>query len=465
MSEAYTTMDLNPEWKYDPYPYQEFPFAEWHEGKKRFILVWPRRAGKDLTAINFMVARALERVGTYFYFLPTHKQAKRIIWDGMTDDGTRFRDYIPNEIISGDPNESELQIALVNGSIIQLVGIDTFDTSALGTNCVGAVLSEYSVQKPSGWDYIRPILAKNGGWAMFIYTPRGHNHGYELYDRNKDNPDWAVSKLTADDIVDQNGIRLIPASMIEAERRSGMPEEKIQQEFYTSFAGIQQGSFFADQCIDCENEDRIGSYPYDPDFPVHTVSDLGVGLKFVTWFFQVKQGRAFWIDYEPLESGGIPEFIKLLRDKKYRYGKHFAPFDIKSTETGTGQTRVETARRLGLYFIALPKLPVADRIDAGRRIFPVSYFNKGPVSHRLPEKSGWSSLLNYRREYNEDTKEYSDKEFHDWSSHGGSAFTYGAIAIRRFLGSMKGADQAQLDFDELEDPKATAETEFDEMEE
>lgn len=464
MSETITEMDLNPEWKYDPYPYQEGLFQAWYEGIKRFILVWPRRAGKDLTAINFTVARALERVGTYFYFLPTHKQAKRIIWDGMTDDGTRFMDYIPKELIAGDPNESELQIPLVNGSIIQLVGIDTFDTSALGTNCIGAVLSEYSVQKPSGWDYIRPILAKNGGWMLAIYTPRGHNHGYELYDRNKDNPEWYVSKLTIDDLLDKKGHRLYPDSMIEGERRSGMPEEKIQQEFYTSFAGIQIGSFFADQCVACEDEGRIGYFPYDPDYPVHTVSDLGVGLNFVTWFLQVRNGNVYWIDFEPLDSGGIPEFITLLKTKKYRYGKHFAPFDVKATETGTGQTRIETARRLGLHFIKLPKLPVADRIDAGRRIFPVSFFNKGEVTHALPVRSGWSALLNYRRIYDEDKKEYTTDEYHDWSSHGGSAFTYGAVAIRRYLGKSAGGNQAEVDFDELEDPKSVADTEFDEME-
>jgi len=329
---------------------------------------------------------------------------------------------------------------------------------------VGAILSEYSVQKAAGWDYIRPILAKNGGWAMFIYTPRGHNHGYELYDRNKDNPDWAVSKLTAEDILDWNGVRLIPDSMIEAERRSGMPEEKIQQEFYTSFAGVQIGSYFADQCIACEEEDRYGIYPYDPDFPVHTVSDLGTGLKFVTWFFQLKNGRPFWIDYEPLESGGIPEFAKLLRDKKYRYGKHFAPFDIKSTEIGTGQTRIETARRLGVHFIQLKKLGVADRVDAGRRIFPISFFHKPAVTHRIPEHSGWGALLGYRREYDEDKKEYSDNEFHDWASHGGSAFTYGAIAIRRYLNSTSAGDQAQIDFDEMHDAPTVADMDFNVME-
>lgn len=447
--------DIEVKFKFEPYPYQLFPFKAYANGKKRIILVWPRRAGKDLTAVNFTIVRALERVGTYFYFLPTHRQAKRIIWDGMDDEGNKFLSYVPPELIA-DKNESELQITLVNGSIIQLIGADTIDTSAVGTNCVGAIFSEFSIQKPHGWDYVRPILSKNNGWALFIYTPRGHNHGYRLYDTNKDNPNWACSKLVSADIVDRDGIRLIPDSKIDEERRSGMAEEKVQQEYNTSFSGIQQGSFFADQCSEAEVEQRYGIVPYNKDYRVHTASDLGKGLNFATWFFQVHDGKNYFIDYMVLDSGAIPEFIQKLKQKPYIYGQHFAPFDAAITELGTGVTRIESARRLGLHFTKLPKLPVPDRIDAARRIFGHSFFNKATVTHATPMKSGWSALLNYRREFDEDKQEYSESEVHDWASHGGSAFTYAAVALRRLLHSSFGAGQAQTEFDEHEDIKSTS---------
>lgn len=451
------------EFKFNPYPYQHFPFTVYQNGVKRIILVWPRRAGKDLTAVNFTLVRALERVGTYFYFLPTHRQAKRIIWDGMDDEGNKFLSYIPPELIA-DKNESELQITLVNDSIIQLIGADTIDTSAVGTNCIGAVFSEYSIQKQAGWDYVRPILRKNGGWALFIYTPRGHNHGYELYDLNKTNPEWGVNKLVAADIVDQHGVRLITDQMIEAERLSGMADEKIEQEFNTSFSGIQQGSFFADQCIEAETSQRYGMYPYDVDFRVHTVSDLGVGLNFATWCFQIVRGKCHWIDYFVLDKGGIPEFVQELRNRKYVYGDHFAPHDVKTTDVSTGQTRIQAAARLGVHFRRIPRLPVADRIEAGRRIFPVSCFHKQGVTNKVSVKSGWGALLNYRRLYDEDKKEYSNDEVHDWASHGGSAFTYGALAIRRLMNANLGGGQAEVAFDEHEDAPATdAEVDFDEF--
>ena len=452
--------DITPQFKFNPYPYQRYPFTSYAEGKRRIILVWPRRAGKDLTAVSFVTIRALERVGTYFYFLPTHKQAKRIIWDGMDDDGTPFLSYIPDELIE-DKNESELQIKYVNGSILQLVGADTIDTSAIGTNCVGGVFSEYSVQDPSGWDYVRPILRRNKGWALFLYTPRGHNWGYELYSINKNNPEWAVNKLVAADLLGHNGEELCPQSYIDAEIRSGMAPEKAEQEFNTSFSGIQQGSFFADQCIATEKEGRFGMFPYNPKFPVYTVSDLGKGLKFVTWFFQVLPGTVNWFHYHALESGAIPEFIRMVKSKPFVYGGHYAPFDINITDIGTGVTRIETARKLGLHFRALPKpKTIADRIDVGRKVFPISTF------HACPEvEEGWKALLNYRREYDEVKKEYDDVEVHDWASHGGSAFTYGCLASQKLGVTQTKSGQATVDFDEFEDQRAqNTESDFDELE-
>lgn len=440
-----STMVIAPEFRFNPYPYQRIPFKALAQGVKRIILVWPRRTGKDLTLLNLAVIRSQIVVGTYFYFFPTHKQAKRVIWDGMTDppDSFPFLSYIPNELIA-DLNEAELQIKLLNGSIIQLLGADSIDTSAVGTNCVGAIFSEYAIQHPNGWNYVRPILARNNGWAAFAYTPRGHNHGWDLFDRNRDNPEWSVSLLNAYTCLDHDGNRVITEAMVQKERDAGMPEEMLQQEFFCSFSGIQTGTYFADQLVQAENDDRIGNFKWNSDVPVHTVSDLGKALKFVTWFFQVYNDKVYWIDYNALESGAIPEFGSMLKTKPYTYGKHFAPFDIKATEIGTGQTRIESARKIGIYFKPVPKLAVADRVEAGRRVMPISYFHKPAVGE------GIKTLLNYRREYDEMKKEYSDVEVHDWASHGGSAYTYGCVAIRQLLNSVKIAEIADTDFDEFE---------------
>ncbi len=142
-------------------PLIEFMLA----GGKRAFAMWHRRAGKDFTMFNLMVRLAVERVGIYYYFLPTYSQGKKIIWDGMTNDGLRFVDCIPKEFVES-MNSQELKITLKNGSLIQIIGTDRFD-SVRGTNPVGCVFSEYAFQDPRAFAVVSPILRANGGWAIF----------------------------------------------------------------------------------------------------------------------------------------------------------------------------------------------------------------------------------------------------------------------------------------------------------
>ena len=141
-------------------------------------------SGKDKTCFNFIIKKAVERVGTYFYFLPSYTQAKKVIWDNIDSDGLRMLDHIPKEIIK-NTNATELKIELINGSIIQLIAADEFAKSGVGTNPIGVVFSEFSITHPDAWKYVSPILAVNGGWAIFNFTPRGKNHAWELLERAK----------------------------------------------------------------------------------------------------------------------------------------------------------------------------------------------------------------------------------------------------------------------------------------
>ncbi len=140
----------------------------------RAVVAWHRRAGKDLTCVNIVAIKALQRVGTYWYVLPYGNQARRIVWNGMTGEGKKFIDYFPRELVERK-SEQEMRIHLKNGSVIQLMGSDDPD-KMVGANPVGVVFSEYSISDPSAWQLINPILAENGGWALFNGTPRGENH-------------------------------------------------------------------------------------------------------------------------------------------------------------------------------------------------------------------------------------------------------------------------------------------------
>jgi phage terminase large subunit len=127
-----------------------------------------------------MIRQALRKVGVYMYCLPTFRQAKLVIFDSITNDGRRFLDFIPRELIKST-NSQELKVVLTNGSIIQFIGSDSYDTSLVGTNPRMVIMSEYALADPRAYHYIRPILNANGGTMMILSTPRGKNHLWDLY--------------------------------------------------------------------------------------------------------------------------------------------------------------------------------------------------------------------------------------------------------------------------------------------
>jgi hypothetical protein len=218
---------------YTPRPYQLPILKAWDSGVKRLFWVAHRRSGKDKTIFANLPKKMLERVGTYYYFLPTYSQSKKVIWTGADGSGFRFLDHFPKELIK-DKNEADMRIELINGSILQLVGADNIDR-IVGTNPVGVVFSEYSLMKEEVWNFISPILAENGGWAVFIMTPRGMNHAYDLMQRVKDSKDWFMEVLGVDKT------RALSDEVLE-DQRLQMPADIFNQEYFCKF--IEGGTGF-----------------------------------------------------------------------------------------------------------------------------------------------------------------------------------------------------------------------------
>jgi hypothetical protein len=215
---------------WNPRPYQRDIWKYLSKGGKRAVAIWHRRAGKDSMSLNWTAKALFERVGTYWHMLPLNTQARKVVWDAIDKQGRRVIDQVFPVPLRKSVNSQEMKIEFYNGSIWQCVGSDNYNT-LVGSNPVGVVFSEYSIADPKAWDFIRPILAENGGWALFIYTPRGKNHGFKLYNEAL-KADWFVSVQTIEDT------KAIGLDVIDEERRAGMPEAMIQQEFYCSFEAM-----------------------------------------------------------------------------------------------------------------------------------------------------------------------------------------------------------------------------------
>jgi len=417
-------MEITLPYNFEPRDYQIPILKAIDSGYKRLIQVWHRRSGKEKTDINIVAKKMMERIGAYYYFFPTYKQGKKILWDGLDKNGFPFLGHFPKQLLKGKPNETEMKLEYKNGSLFQIVGIDSID-SIVGTNPVGAVFSEYSLENPKGWDFIRPILAENGGWAIFNYTPRGKNHAYDLHQMAKNDSTWWTQVLTADDT------HILSKEVLEQERKEIIAKNGddalYQQEYFCSYVAGVIGAYYYAQYALAEKEQRITNIPYEPALPVFTVWDLGIDDAMAIGFYQATGRERRMIDYLELTGKGLPDAIKAVREKPYIYGKHFAPHDIKVRELGTGKSRIEVARDLGHRFEVVPNMPVQDGIDRGRMFFSQLWIDKTKCKDWL------KAIPQYTKEYDENNKIFKDKPNHDWTSHGADVHRYASLVEDQFI--------------------------------
>lgn len=389
-------------------------------GYKRAVCVWHRRSGKDKTFINFVAKEMYKRVGAYYYLFPTFKQGRKVIWDGRDRRGFKFTDHFPKELRKRTDN-TEMLIEMKNGSIFQIIGTDDIDRIR-GTNPFGLVFSEWSLQNPAAWDITRPILAENKGWAVFVYTPMGKNHGYTTLETARAFPDvWFSEVLTVEDT------KVISPDVLAQERREMVRKDGNDavylQEYMCDFEIPIKGAYFADQLMLADQERRIAGVPHDMAAKVHTFWDLGIDDSMTIWFMQ-QVGREFhFVDYYEASGEGMPHYVKVLEEKKhYLYGRHYAPHDIEQRELSTGRTRKETAKKLGIDFEVVPRVAnKEDSIEAARNILSQCWFDEKKCER------GLNALRSYHKEWDEDNQVFKKNPVHDWASHGADAFQTFAV--------------------------------------
>jgi hypothetical protein len=395
--------------------------------KKRGVFVYHRRAGKDRSAWNKIISEAVKTKAIYYYFFPTYRHGRKVIWDGIdAATGLKFLDHIPAELLA-KKNDTEMKITLTNGSIIQIVGTDDFD-SIMGTNPLGCVFSEFSLQDPRAWDYIRPILRENGGWAIFVFTFRGRNHGWQMYEMAKNNDDWFAELLTVRDTKREDGTPVITEDDIDHDRREGMDEALIQQEYYCSPDGYIQGSYYSRQIQQARKDGRITSVPHVAGQEVYTFWDLGIDDSMTIWFMQQVGKELRFIDYYENSGEGLAHYAKHLKSLPYVFAEHIMPHDADTREIGTGKSRRETAEELGIRTVRVVQRArnmdvVLSHIEQARNKFSECFFDEKKCAR------GLSALEGYHSEYDEEKKILSNRPYHDWTSHGADAFRTFAVGF------------------------------------
>ena len=137
-----------------------------------------RRFGKSYFSVLFLLNKPLEANERRWIVFPTYRQAKMVSW-------SLLKGIFANK--QATINETELSITLDNGAKIELKGADKPD-SLRGVSTTMVVMDEYSYMKENVWgEIIQPTLAENKGSALFVGTPSGLNHFYDLYVKGQSN--------------------------------------------------------------------------------------------------------------------------------------------------------------------------------------------------------------------------------------------------------------------------------------
>ena len=295
----------------------------------------------------------------------------------------------------------------------------------MGAPPAGPAVPAWSLADPSAWAYLTPILAENNGWALFLYTSRGKNHGFSLYRSARGRPDWHVERQS----VMETKV-FTPAALIDAKadlvalygEEDG--EALYEQEYFCSFEAAVVGSYYGRILARLERDKRITSVPYDPSLPVYTGWDLGIDDATAVWCAQIAGREVRIIDYAEFRGRGLVEIAKDIVAKPYLYQEHYLPHDVGTREMTSAKTRKETLESVGLKPIrAGSQLPVQDGINAVRNMLPKCVFDEAKCA------IGLNALREYRIEFDAKNKTPRKTPLHNWASHPADAFRELAVQL------------------------------------
>jgi phage terminase large subunit len=434
-------------------PYSPRVWArEFHASLLRFsVLVLHRRAGKTTAILNHHQRAALDdelerrRLVSlaptledqqikelisppggrhYAHIMPLHTQAKSVAWDKLK--------YYSECIPGVKRNESELLIRYPNGNKVQLFGADNPDAFR-GMAFSGVSFDEYSQMAGNIFsEVISKSLADHLGYGIFCGTVKGKDQLFEYYEKSAGSSDWFRLWQDIDrSIATEDGatIKVLETAMADDVKQVSlglMTQDELDQEWYLSTDAALKGSWYIKEMGAALRQGRITNVPYDPALPVDTDWDLGMVDAMTVIFSQsLRSGEVRIIDYYEAEGEAFPHFVKVLSEKPYVYGKHYPPHDATVKELGSGKSRVEVARGLGLKFEwPDPNPGVLSGIDAARLLLAKCWFDKIKTA-RLIE-----CLRQYRKSFNARLDAFTGVPGHNWASHGADAFRNLAVRHR-----------------------------------
>jgi hypothetical protein len=229
----------------------------------------------------------------------------------------------------------------------------------------------------------------------------------------------------------------------------GIPTAAAQQAWYVKKAEVQladmkreypstpeeafeaavEGAYYADQIAEAELAGRVGVFPADPAYLVHSAWDIGRHDYTSIWFFQIIGSRLRIVGYYSLAGHGLPvhaaEIERLRAQNNWTWGTHIWPHDGRVVEWGSDNSRIEQGVSHNLDIIIATEQSLEDGINITRSVFKLFDFDEGPTA------LGRRAIANYHKLWLEDRGMWSDLPHHNWASHGADALRYLAVSYHR----------------------------------
>ena len=417
------------DWK--PRDYQRKAWAYLERGGRHAELIFHRRAGKDEICLHWAAIAAHKRPASYWHMLPMASQARKAIWEAINPhSGKRRIDEAFPQALRETTRENEMLIKFKSGSTWQVVGSDNFN-SLVGSPPAGITVSEWALANPAARAYLRPILAENGGWQLYITTPRGKNHAHDTFRAAE--RDMAAGKDVFAQRLSVYDTGALSAETVAAERAAYQADYGIQagdalfrQEYLCDFDAAILGAYYGEEMELADSQGRVCEVGYDPSLDVHTAWDLGWSDDLAIWFFQVHRGEIRLLKYRGTNHETPEETAAYLHGLGYRYGDHWLPHDARpKTFASGGRSVVEQLFAMGIRGRIVPSLSIQDGIQAVRKVLPNCWFDADGCDE------GISALKAYHREYDTERRIFSQNPVaKHWSKHGADAFRMLALAYR-----------------------------------
>ena len=243
--------------EWTPRPHQMALWRYLHEGGKRAIAIWHRRAGKDDVCLHHAAVSAASGRRLLAQRCPSSIQARKAVWAAVNPHTgkRRIHEAFPSDFIE-NMDDHAMFMRFKNGSTFQIIGSDL---ACDGRSSIGAgvTYSEYALSNPSAWAYHRPMLAENNGWACSS-ARRAVATTPTMYDYALKAPGWFAERLTVND-TDALTPEQQRETLAEMQALYGNEhgEAMYKQEYECDCASALLGRFYALEMQHVREEGRI----------------------------------------------------------------------------------------------------------------------------------------------------------------------------------------------------------------